>query len=291
MKGILALDDSVRTRAFLLREPPLTHRNTPALVTDINKHIVSAVEGAERHSPGPAYGAELEDFLDEQHCLLQTLTRNADALLHGNDTHGAVLPHQRGGQVERLDAVTQRVLCYVEKLNDVPVIPGGHLGGHPVLTIDRRQEVRRGRVELEEIVGFATHDDQRLLLRRRQVGAVGYGVKKTVQALEVALGVGVTCCGDDADFDVFAKKVCGGRDNGCEYVCSKMGNWKMTVTALTKESRNYRAVGFQVLAIIIERHVTIKGGKLKSSVSRHSHYLGRVKDQADVVERRRDEAA
>lgn len=51
------------------------------------------------------------------------------------------------------------------------------------------------------------------------------------------------------------------------------------------------ARGLEALAVVVERYVTVKGGELEGAVGRHGHHLGRVEDQADIVEGGGDEAA
>jgi hypothetical protein len=81
----------------------------------------------------------------------------------------------------------------------------------------------------------------------------------------VLVGGGVAGGGDDADFDVAAEEV--------------------------EQARDDRAGGFEALAVVVEGDVAVEGGELEGARGGgDGHDLGRVEDQADVVEGRGDEA-
>jgi hypothetical protein len=63
--------------------------------------------------------------------------------------------------------------------------------------------------ELEEVVCFAAHDDEVLLLGGGEVGREGHGVEETVQAGVVPLCDCVACRRDDAYLYVLAEEVWG----------------------------------------------------------------------------------
>lgn len=267
MQGLLG-PDPVRVSALgAAAEPLLAHGDAPALVADVDEDVAPAVEGAERDDlaavvVAPA-DAQLEDLLDDEDGLLEGLARDADAGVAGDDADGAVLAHEDGGQVQVLDAVAQGGLGDVEERRDGGVGPRGHLGRQPALARDGREQVRGRGAELEQVVGLAAHDDEVLALGGGQLRGAGDGVEEAVEAGVVAVGGGVAGGGDDADLDVLAHEVEDARDDG--------------------------ARGQEALAVVVERHVAVEGGEAQGAVRGDGHELGRVEDEPDVVEGRRDE--
>lgn len=172
------------------------------------KETGKALQSTERNPLGPPSRGQLQDLLRHQHSLLQQLPRDPHVGRVRDDADGAVLAHQRGGQAQAPDALPQGGLGVIQQRRDVPLGPGGHLGREPLGPGHRPQQVRpRRRVEGEEVVGLAAHDEQVGLLRRRELPARRHGVQEAVQPRVVPVRRRVARRRDDADADVLAQEV------------------------------------------------------------------------------------
>ena len=85
-------------------KPLLTALDAEALVADIDKDVVAAVEGAEGDAARASHlGVPLDDLLDDQDGLLELLARESVAWL-GEDAHGAFFAEDGGREGQGFDA-------------------------------------------------------------------------------------------------------------------------------------------------------------------------------------------
>ncbi len=63
------------------------------------------------------------------------------------------------------------------------------------------------RGEFKQVVGFAAHDDDALLLGRREIGREGHRIEEPMQTFVVLVCGGIARCGHDADSDILPEKV------------------------------------------------------------------------------------
>lgn len=81
----------------------------------------------------------------------------------------------------------------------------------------------------------------------------------------VLLGHGIARSRDDADLDVLTHEI--------------------------DHARDHRASRLQALAIIIQRDVSVESSELEGALGSYGHELGRIEDEAHIVEGGGDEAA
>lgn len=193
-------------------KPLLTALHAQALIPNVDKDVVPAVEGAEGDFPAPAAAAELggghlHHPLDEQDGFFQLLAREAVGGIVRVDPHRAFLAEDRRREIEAGDAGLEGGFGGGKEGLDGRLGPGLHAGEDPVAAVDVAEEVGGSGVEDEEVVGFAAHDDEVLFLAWAEQGGVADGVEEAMEAGVVFGGVGVAGGGDDADEDVVGEEV------------------------------------------------------------------------------------
>lgn len=111
----------------------LAAEDSQPLVPDIDEHVISSVEGAERKTP--PHFAQLECLLCAENCLLQLLTCKLLAI-SVDYPDCTLFAYNHGVQAHCPDGILQRALCDVQEPLNVLVGPLYHFFELPVHSRD-----------------------------------------------------------------------------------------------------------------------------------------------------------
>lgn len=250
-----------RARRLNPSEIPLTSAHTPGLVADVDEDVISAVKRAKGQSR--ADDRSFHCILHDEDSLLELLAVDLAPVV-GVDTDGAVLAEYSNREVKVRGASAQRRLRDIEQLGDILLVPGLHFVEEPLRAGDVGEAVRRGRVEAEEEVALAAHDDQAVFLGGGEGGGVMDGVEEALEALVVLCALGVAGGGDDADAHALVQEADDARDGG--------------------------VVRGEAGAVVVEGDVSVEGDEVETGPADEAEELGGVEGEADVVEGGGDEA-
>lgn len=202
-------------------------------------------------------------ILHDEDGLLELLAVDLAPVV-GVDADGAVLAEYSNREVKVRGASAQRRLRDIEQLGDILLVPGLHFVEEPLRAGDVGEAVRRGRVEAEEEVALAAHDDQAVFLGGGEGGGVMDGVEEALEALVVLCALGVAGGGDDADAHALVQEADDAWDGG--------------------------VVRGEAGAVVVEGDVSVEGDEVETGPADEAEELGGVEGEADVVEGGGDEA-
>lgn len=121
------------------------------------------------------------------------------------------------------------------------------------------------RIVTEQEVTFTTHNDQTALLLRAQNRRHMHSINQPLQPLVVPRRISVPSRSNNTDLPILRQK--------------------------TDKPRNHRIIFCKTRPVVVERHVTVERDEIWTVGPEKAQELGGVENQADVIERGRDESA